>query len=140
MARGLRVEHYAAVAQTGLDVHRELRARFDVSYLRRACLVGDRLVALWGVEGSVASTWGVVWLALTDEATRYPVALVKAARRQIDEVMWTKRDLATTIIGGDDATRRFAAFMGFHSEDDEPEERVVVGSTYAVALCYRQEA
>jgi hypothetical protein len=120
MVRILRHEHRLASARVGLDAHRQLRALFDLSAFRRVWLADGEMLALGGVSGTCISPYGFIWLALSEKAKRYPVALVKEARRQIDAIMTTKVELMTTIIGGDDAARRLAVFLGFHVQDIGP--------------------
>lgn len=115
MARRLRIEHRAAIA--GINAHRELRDRFEASAFRRAWLIDGELAALGGVVGGALSTTGYIWLALSELALRYPVATVKEARRQLDEIMATKRELGTVIVPADKAALRFAVFLGFHVAD-----------------------
>jgi hypothetical protein len=104
----LRAEHRRAIETVGADGHRELHNIFDQSSFARAMYADDRIIALGGVAGSILSPLGFVWIALAQEAARYPLALVKEVRRQIETVMVAKAEIATTIIGGDDAAKRFA--------------------------------
>ncbi len=113
MVRLLRREHQKAVAMVGLNSHRELRAAFDDSIFRKAWLLDGKLAALGGVTGPAISSYGLIWLALTNEATKYPMAVIKEARRQIAEIMRTKRLLISSILEGDKASERFAIFLGF---------------------------
>lgn len=114
MARALRAEHREVIARIGIDCHKELRTRFNASSFRRAWLIDGQLAALGGVMGTKLAATGFIWLALAGIASRYPIAVTKEARRQIDEIMNTKREVATTILSGDLAARRFAIFLGFH--------------------------
>lgn len=111
--RRLREEHHAAIMGLGVNAHREIRAKFDDSAFRRAWLIDDRLAGLGGVTGPLASSSGFIWLALTAQATRYPVAIMKEAQRQIDQILETKRDLVTSLIPGDRTAIRFATRLGF---------------------------
>jgi hypothetical protein len=111
--RILRREQKEAMAVIGVDSHYELRAAFDDSAYRRAWLIDGRLVGIGGVAGPMLSPFGMVWLALSNKATKYPLALVRLLRRELDHVMETKRTLLTTILVGDEASERFAVFMGF---------------------------
>ena len=162
MARILRHEHQKAVAMIGIDSHRELRGRFDDSSFRKAWLIDGKLAALGGVTGSLLSTVGYIWLAFSNEAMRYPIQIVKESRLQIAEIMTVKTTIYTTILDGDEASKRFAIFVGFVPADDErqspatsrfgrmdlarrfdqnTEARIAVGKGYAIALCHqRQEA
>ena len=113
MARALRREHRELLARVGADAHRELRACFDQSSFRRAWLIDGRLAALGGLTGSMLSGDGMLWLALSDEATRHPFAVVREARKQLDEMMRVKRVLSAGVMGGDDAAARLAVFLCF---------------------------
>lgn len=113
MARMLRVEHSAAIALLGMDSHRELRRVFDASSFRRAWLINGALSALGGVTGSNLSTEGYIWLAVAQNATRYPRAIVREARRKLAEIMMTRREITTTIIDHDETSKRFALALGF---------------------------
>lgn len=157
MVRLLRIEHQSAIARLGLNSHRELRERFDQSSFRRSWLIDGKLAALGGVTGAKISGHGFLWLAISERARKYPVAIVKEARRQLAEVMLVKRELATTILNGDDAARRLAVFLGFHVADDgpgapaysrfarrdltrhldnDPDIRIPIGDGFAIAMGY----
>ena len=118
MIRRLRSEHRAAIAATGIDAHRELRSRFEASGYRRACFADGELIAIGGVVGSLMSPAGYIWLAISEKARRFPVALIKELNKQLDEIMVLKRELATVILPSDNAAMRLAVFMGFHVSDD----------------------
>lgn len=118
IARILRAEHRSAILAIGLDPHRELRTCFDASCHRRAWFLDGRLVAVFGVTGPRIASTGFIWLALSEEATKYPVKLVREAIREIREVMITKRVLTTTIQTQDEAAVRFARFLGFERADE----------------------
>jgi hypothetical protein len=158
--RRLRIEHREAIERVGANAHHELRALFDSSYLRRAWLIDGKLAALGGVSGSIMSHYGFVWVALSSEAMKYPVALVREAKRQIEEIMATKSQLVTTIVGGDDGAKRFAIFLGFHCDHDglgspayskfsrrnlanylesTPDLRVPIGKGYIIPMGYHPD-
>jgi hypothetical protein len=113
IVRRLRHDMHCAFFALGVDPHRELRTCFDVSYLRRAWLIDGKLAGLGGVFGGALSSAGYIWLALTQEATRYPVAMLKEARRQVAEIGATKHTLIASTLAGDDAAERFIMRLGF---------------------------
>ncbi len=160
MVRKLRLEHRVAVARLGLDSHRELFERFGQSSFRRALLIDGQIEALGGITGAALSGEGYVWLGLSHKAARYPLLLVREARRQLDLAMQTRSVLVTTVLDGDAAAQRFAVFLGFVPAGDgsaqpaasragrrvlqqrlagDPEARLSLGSGSAVALAYRSE-
>lgn len=160
MARRLRVEHLRAVALAGLDAHRELRSCYDASCYRKAMFIDDRIIALGGVMAPLLASTGYIWLAMTAEAAKHPVAIAREARRQLDQISTMKIELATTLLSDDDAARRFAIFLGFHVGHDGPgrqatsragrrvlnryldecDQRVPVGRATAIAVGYHREA
>ena len=114
IARTLRAEHQRVANGSGAGLHRELVACFDQSAFRKAWLIDGKLAALGGVISTLASPSGQVWLAMTDHATKYPVEIVKEARRQLAVLMRTKHEVMTTILLDDEPARRLAVFLGFH--------------------------
>lgn len=153
IARRLRTEHAQAVAILGISAHHEIRARFDDSSFCRALLIDGELAGLGGVTGSLMASVGCVWLALTAQALRYPVAIAREAQRQIDEIMRTKHELVTFLVDGDRSSRRFAVALGFRPVGEHwleltgasrkaverqmehmPEARVPFGSGHAVLV------
>ncbi len=120
MIRHLRREHHEAFAGVGLNAHRELRNTVAQSAYRRAAFLDGRLAAMWGVTGTVMCSTGLVWLALTNEAAARPILVLREARRQLDEIMRTKTELATTVLRDDEAALRLCVYMGFHVEDNGP--------------------
>lgn len=160
MVRRLRIEQRVAVARLGVDSHRELFDRFGQSTVRRALLIDGKLEGIGGVTGSALSGEGYVWLALSQKAVRYPLALLRIVRAQLDLVMQTRSVLVTTVLEGDEAAKRFAIFLGFVSGanamaqpaasragrralqatiENDDEARLPLGSGTAIALAYRAE-
>lgn len=125
MTRILRIEQTAAMAGAGIDVHRELRTMFDNSMFRRAWLIDGRLAAMGGVAGSPLESTAYLWMAMSREAQRHPVALVKMLRGQLREARATHPMLVTTLLPEDEASIRFAVFMGFHIRRSGPGASVV---------------
>jgi hypothetical protein len=148
------------MAPTNMDGHRNLRALYDQSMFRRAWSMDGQLAGIAGISGTTLSAVGFVWMAMTEKASRYPVAITREGKRFLDDAMMTKRELATTILGGDEGAKRFAVFLGFHASHDgpgspafsrmarrnlyrfvetNPDIRVPVGHGYAVALGYHRD-
>lgn len=114
MLRRLRRDQCSAMAKLGIkDGHHKLRDMFDASGYARAWTIDGRLAGLGGVHGPELSTEGFIWLALSEEAMAHPVAVVRAAQRQISDIMTTKRKLTTTVYLADEKAFHFARFLGF---------------------------
>lgn len=133
MVRSLRAEHQQAVAALGINAHRDLRDRFMQSTIRRAWSLDGKLAGLLGVTGSALSAQGLIWLAITDEAAKHPVAVLRECRRTIDEIMIVKRELFTTLIPDDKTALRFAMYLGFEVAHTTP---IPVGRGHVIAVRY----
>ncbi len=159
MARILRAEHQAEIAKTGFGIHRELVGTFESSFYRRALLLDGRLIALGGCAGSSLATLGYVWLAVSNEARKHPLAIMRHARTELARMMITKRDLMATVLAEDEAAKRTAVFLGFYPGRCEPfgnrtrharmtlrrelendtNLRLPCGDTYHIALIFHPE-
>lgn len=116
IARRMRKSHADALVPTGTNAHAELRGIFNASAFCRVAHIGGRLMALGGVAGTLSSSLGYVWLALAEDARGHALALVRAARSQLREIMQTHSELATTILRDDRQALNFAVYLGFHTD------------------------
>lgn len=116
--RVLRKEAKNALLLTVHDGHRDLCTCFDSSSFRKAFLIDGVLAGLGGVMGTEMSSAGLIWLAISQEATRYPRVIVTEAQRQIGAILHTKRLLVATTLPADRTAQRFAAFLGFQEEKE----------------------
>lgn len=156
MSRILRREQQAECLRRNVNIHRELRTMYQASYFRRAWTIDGRLAGLGGVKGSVLSPTGMIWVALSEEAMKYPIAIVKEARRQLDEIMRMQIELTTSVSYNDEAAQRFAVFLGFGVGGDEafsragrrnlidymnsePSLRILAGSHWQIAVSKHRE-
>lgn len=159
MARATRRDYLGAMLAAGANPHMELRECFDQSSFRRAWLIDGKVAALGGVIGTIMSAEGMVWLALSDEATRHPRAVIREARRQLSGLMRTRRELRASIFEGDDPSLRLAIFLGFHvlncawggpAETSEGRRllareitanadlRITVGNSFMIPMAYQE--
>lgn len=120
VARILRQEHQRELGRAGVNIHQELKRNFDGSFWRKAGLIDGHLVGMGGVLGSPIDTTGFVWMALSDEVRKHPLAVARVLRSLLKEIMETRHELATVVIPEDDAALRLAVFMGFHCEHEGP--------------------
>ena len=123
LSRMIRATHRAEAEKFHSNLHADLQARYFESAFCRSLFIDDRLAAMGGVIGPELATAGYVWVALSQEATKYPLSITKEAKRQLAIIMNTRRELITTVMGGDDDALRFAVFLGFHvSQGDGGDE------------------
>lgn len=133
LARTLRAEHREILDDMNIPTHRELRDVFEASSIKRAWLLDGKLVALAGVTGPASTSDGTLWLALTDEMTKHPIAVGRHALRFMSRIMRTKRRLSTTVLSGDKSGVAFAYFLGFMVDGREP-----INGTPAMQMSYSE--
>ena len=128
MARMLRPEQGKVLVRLGVNSHRALRTQYDHSAYARAYLGDGRLACLWGVDGTLASAEGHLWMALATWVTPHARQVARLAREQIGEMMKTRNSLRTLILIEDKASFRFAQHLGFHvmPDADTPFETVMM--------------
>lgn len=117
ITRSLRVDHAATLMRMDVQIHRELRHYFDTSYYKRSAFIDGHLVAVGGCQGSLISSSGFLWLALSQYAMKFPVAVLRYAKREIEHLAKTKTELRTTLLPDDVPAQRLAAFLGFEAVD-----------------------
>jgi hypothetical protein len=128
MARAMRAGHRQSLLTIGAKVHGELLSVFRASGVRRSCFIGDRLVAMWGLIGSLASSSAYVWMAVSPEATMHTLELLREAQRQMADFNETRGEIEATILAGDAPALHFAVFLGFLPRHPETGEIGNIGS------------
>ena len=121
MARLLRDRHRDLLEKAGTNAHRTLRDSFDNSSYRRMLLIDGKVGILGGVVGPAISSTGYLWVAISDEAKKYPVTLVRVIKREMAVIASTRLELTALVIFGDEKAQRFATFLGFDfSKEPQP--------------------
>ena len=125
MARKIRVDHEAGTRAVGLGTHEGIAVAFLMSSETRAWVIDGKLAAVGGLIDSFASSDGVIWLAVAEGATRYPVAMFKTAREWLRIFGENKRALRITIILADKPSVRFAERLGFYPTGEVTEDGAI---------------
>jgi hypothetical protein len=97
----------------GRDPRRVIRGFFRQSSYRRAALLNDEPIAIWGLTGSLMSSTGLLWLRLTEEAKKIPLRVVKECRLELAAMMEMRHEIVCYLHHDDTAAIRFARFFGF---------------------------
>jgi hypothetical protein len=120
IARRLRGEQNAIAISLNRNAHHDLRLCFDNSGITRSWVSDGRVLAIMGVSGPLMAPEGIVWLALSSEATKYPKQILKESRKVLRFVMTIKNRLLAAPFANDPASVRFAEHLGFvRIPDDE---------------------
>lgn len=128
----------------GLDTRAALRRAFAGSAYCRTALIDGVPAAMWGLSGSLLTDTATVWLALGQRAAAVPVAVMRGAISELEEMLRGRSTLFARISREDDAALIFARSIGFTParEIEAPEGIVVLayrGRHLAVAKPRRRE-
>lgn len=115
VSRRLRKGHLTLLA--GRNVHRDLREAFDGSSVRLAWEEDGKVLAIGGFMGTALEFEASAWLAVTEEATRFPVGLARRLIREVERAFVVRRRLNTFVLADDDKAKRLAYFLGFRGEE-----------------------
>lgn len=118
MARIVRKEQSLGMLDVGENPHRNLHGCFDQSIIRWAYARDGKLVGMGGIIGTLASSHGQLWIALSLGATEKPVAMIKEIRKCLAEALVQFSELYTIVILSDQASVRFAEYFGFKPFED----------------------
>jgi hypothetical protein len=85
---------------------------------------------MWGAVGPLLGEQVHVWLVLSDMICSMPRAIVREARADLEGLMDHYADVSAVILPDDEASVRFAGFLGFQQSGD----RIPVGDGYFVPM------
>lgn len=134
ISRSLRVDHRDLLLSMHVRIHREMRDMFDTSRLRLAWILNGELMAIGGITGTLASSEGIAWLAISESAKGHSLRVAREVSRQVKKIMETRQRLETIILKNDHDAIRFAYFLGFNVK--QPTE---IGGQPALIMSLKRE-
>lgn len=117
VAVAIEAEDGPVAQMMGMTVRRALRATLGMSSYRRAAILADRPVALWGAVGSLLDDDAEVWLVLTPAARARPFAVVREAVNELGMMLGSRRVLRSSLLCDNARALRFAQFLGFKVDE-----------------------
>lgn len=111
-------------SRSGLRSRVSLRLELMRSFYCRTAIMDGQPVAIWGAKGMSLSSHAVVWLALTDRVTSFPVSVVREARRALNHLLDSGMTVSAEIDSNDSRAMKFARALGFKSSDKETDGMV----------------
>ncbi len=129
-ARNLRPMDRAEIEGRGYCVRHLMNQLYRQSLMKRAALLDDRVAAVWGLYGAMIADEGQPWLFTTPEVERRKMDFFRETRRQIEEMMMSKRRLSTCVLASYTQSTRFFSKLGF--QIGEPNLMGVDGSPYCM--------
>ncbi len=103
----------AVFAVQGRDARRVIRGFFRQSSYRRTALLEERPIAIWGITGTLASSFGILWLRLASAARKLPRLVVEQGREELSRMLGVRREIVIYVPEQDYRALRFAEFFGF---------------------------
>lgn len=113
VCRTIRAEDRAEIEGMGFRVHRALRYLYRTSEPKRAALVDGDVAAIWGVQGGFMDEVGMPWLFTCPPVERAKLAFLKETRREVAELLETRRVLRTHVLASYTRSIRLFESLGF---------------------------
>ena len=147
MCRKMRAAAAINTQAFGVSPRAALHRAFVASNYCRAALVEGGVAAMWGVVAPILSDRAMVWLVLAESLGRFPRAIVREARSELQKVMESYSYVDMIVVPDDEASVRFARHLGFQATDGEffsddkdalndPRFRIPIGDGYVVRMGY----
>jgi hypothetical protein len=113
----MRYDHREAVIALGLDPYHEVVEAFDETPHPMAWMIDGELGAVGGAAGPPGlCPIAITWVVIAEHATRFPRALVREIKHQLDIAHEVYPLLVSPLCPADKKSLRFAAFLGFAVE------------------------
>lgn len=117
ITRTLRPEQKKLMNFSNNEIHKILTSVYQSSAIKKALIVDGKLLAIWGVIGTLSSFNGFIWMVISEEGERAPVKVARIARKLIEEYSEIYSTLVTTFQIEDLTAKRFLKFVGFIPAD-----------------------
>lgn len=140
----MRDDHREAIVVLGLDPFQEITAAFDETPHPMAWVVDDQLAALGGIAGPPGlCPVGIAWLVVAERAIRFPRALVREIKHQLELAHEVYPLLVSPLVPADKKSVRLAGFLNFAIELAYPQNGLlfaVCGKKQKSGVLQSQEA
>lgn len=113
ITRILRKEQLKLILNLNKNPYSDLCIYANQSFYTKSWKINGKLAAIGGVTGSILSSEGFAWLALTEESLKFPIAIIKEIKIQLNNIMVNKNKINAYVFINDNAAQKFAEFFGF---------------------------
>lgn len=104
----------------GYDPKRLLRSSFRSSLYARSAFIGPHIAAMWGLTGDILSETGMPWLVTAPIIEKLPVAFIREAKRELENMLFLKSRLENYVIADYRGAIRLLEVLGFHLDAPAP--------------------
>jgi hypothetical protein len=119
LAKVLRDEDRLEITGDGFEPRDLLVWLCRDSIIARTGLIEGEIAAMWGLQGSMLGSVGVPWLFTSPKIRTMPLAFYRESRREIAEMMVTRRRLETRVLSSYSHSIRLFTLLGFHVGTEE---------------------
>src|SRR5205814_7610958 len=77
--------------------------------------IDGNLAGVWGVMGTPLAYTGLLWMALSQYALKFPTTVLKLTRSEIKVISRLQREIVTTVMPEDEAAHRLVVWLGFET-------------------------
>ena len=120
MVNHMRPMDRAEIEGWGMDPKRVLHWLYRDSSIKKAALVDGEVAAIWGVQGAALDDTGMPWAFTAPAIERAKLAFYRETRREVEEMLSTKRSLRTYVLASYGASMAFFSRFGFQFGPPEP--------------------
>lgn len=120
LAMNLRDDDLREVEKWGVTPFKAIWRAYRKSKLCRSGFIGDRIVGIWGVNGSVLGFIGKGWLMTSNVADEYPFVFAMVYRREIREMLKSYRLLEVWCDAAYTKSLKMMRIIGFREREWSP--------------------
>ncbi len=112
-ALNLRPMDRAEIEGLGCEPRHLLHRLYRQSPFSRAALINCQIAAVWGITGALLADEGCPWLFTTPIVERQKIEFFRETRRQVEEMLKSRRRLSTYVLASYTQSTRFFTALGF---------------------------
>jgi hypothetical protein len=104
----------------GMSPGRAMRVSIKESIYAKGAWLDGKIVAMWGVGGSLLSDHGCAWMVTGNGVEKIPLTFVKISMREVDKMHLYKTVLSNYVWADYPEAVKFFKVIGFTVQDARP--------------------
>ena len=97
----------------GMSLRRMMRRTFQSSLFTQAALSEGKCIAMWGMCGELVGVEGIPWLLTAPEVERFPVAILREAKKAVAAMLDARPYLANYVLSDYKQAVKLVSLIGF---------------------------
>lgn len=116
----LREDDLREIDKWGVTPFKGIWRSYKSSRICRSGFIGDRIVAIWGINGSILGFTGNPWLMTSNVADEYPFIFTRVYRREMKEMLESFQILETWCDAAYAKSLKMMRLVGFKEREFLP--------------------